>query len=381
MVWYKKTEKKLPDIEEVSSIIPPISKYLEAYRLTEAFKEAENDTLPVINAEGKIVGIVSEYDLAQLLPEWSFEEESYKLNITVEDIMTTNVWTETAHTNIEDILENVHEMHTRVIPVVDNDERYTGYCITRSLLISYLTKMVKPSSIGGLATPLGVYLTDGIHSAGAFGSLGFITLGIVFAFISITAQSLTAFISSYIQLSNLPSVLIQLFLFVLILRFSPLVKYHAAEHQTIHAIEKGLPLTLNTVRMQPRPHKRCGTNLVILIVGIQLLIIVSAESFFRNSPLNFIILVFGFMFIFTYWKKIGMWMQQHLTTAPASDKQIQNAINAGEDLLKKHKADTSVRTPGFLNKIWKMGLLQIIVSFLITMWVFNTLLYYIYDKI
>lgn len=376
MVWTKSDKDKspkLPNIEQISTPIPAISKYLEAFRLPEAFKEAENDTLPVINKEGEIVGIVSEYDLAQLLPEWSFQEESYKLNITVEDIMTTSVWTETAHTNIENLLESVHEMHTRVIPIVDELNLYTGYCITRTTLISYLTKMVKPSSIGGLATPLGVYLTDGIHTAGAYGQLGFITLGITFALIYSAAMYFTALISSYIQIPMFLAVILQLGLFIAFLKLTPLVQYHAAEHQTIHAIEKGLPLAVNTIRMQPRPHKRCGTNIVILIMGIQLIILTS--SLFKTPPLNFLILVFGFMFMLSYWKKMGMWVQEYLTTSPASEKQILKTIKTGQELLNKHKADTSNKSPTLLLKIINMGFFQIILSFLTTLWLFNLILF------
>lgn len=375
MVWTKPNKEKspkLPNIEDVSTSMPAISKDLEAFRLPEAFKDSDSDTLPVINTEGEIVGIVSEYDLAQLLPEWSFQEESYKLNITVAEIMTTNVWTETSHTNIEKLLESVHEMHTRVIPIVDELNLYTGHCITRTALISYLTRMVKPSSIGGLATPLGVYLTDGIHSAGAYGQLGFITLGLAFGLISTLAMYLTTLISSYVQIPDFLATILQLGFFAILLRLSPLVQYHAAEHQTIHAIEKGLPLTLNTIRMQPRPHKRCGTNIVILIMGIQLIIIIS--SFFRTSPLSFIILIFGFMFMLSYWKKIGMWVQQNITTSPASEKRILKTIITGQELLKKHKEDTSNKRPTLILKIFNMGFFQIILSFLIFMWLFDLIL-------
>lgn len=43
-----------------------------------------------------------------------------------------------------------------------------------------------------------------------------------------------------------------------------LLRFHAAEHMVIHALEQGLPLTLEHVRAQPTLHPRCGSNLVAL---------------------------------------------------------------------------------------------------------------------
>ncbi len=39
------------------------------------------------------------------------------------------------------------------------------------------------------------------------------------------------------------------------------LKYHGAEHKTIHCYEKGLPLTVENVSKQPLYHPRCGTSL------------------------------------------------------------------------------------------------------------------------
>src|SRR2546423_10530097 len=62
-------------------------------------------------------------------------------------------------------------------------------------------------------------------------------------------------------------------LFLLFVRALPLVQYHAAEHQAVHAMERGEPLDPEIVRRMPRVHPRCGTNImaggmVFLIVFI-----------------------------------------------------------------------------------------------------------------
>jgi CBS domain-containing protein len=377
MTWINKNDNKnipeLPSIDKISTEIPSVSEYLDAFRLPMAFKQAESDTLPVIDVTGKIVGIVSEYDLAKLLPEWSFEEGSYKHQITVKDIMTKDVWTEPEHTNIKNLLSQVHEMHIRVIPIVDNDGRYTGRSITRTDLISYLTRMVKPLSIGGLATPLGVSMTDGQNLAGP-GQLGFVLTGVSFAVIIVLIQVITGILFGFIKVNYFIVIFTQLFLFIIILRLTPFSRYHAAEHQTIHAIEKGLPLTVETVRMQPRPHKRCGTNLLVLLVGIQFILLLSLPLSRFGPFFQFVFMIAGFLIIFSNWRKAGMILQKYFTTAPASDKQIQNGINVGEKLLKKHKENLDPNPPDFFQKIWNMGLIQILFSFLLVSWIFDYIL-------
>lgn len=377
MVWPNKNNGKvpegLPSIDQLSIEIPAVSQYLDAFRLPSAFKQAETDTLPVIDAAGNVVGIVSEYDLAKVLPEWSFEDESYRHNITVAQIMTKNVWTEPEHTNIKALLSSVHEMHIRVIPIVDKEGKYIGKSITRTALVSYLTRMVKPLSIGGLATPLGVYMTDGKHMAGP-GNLGFVLTGIAFSIILIIINIITGTIFSFIPVGDLVVVVVQLILFILTLRLLPFSRYHAAEHQTIHAIEKGLPLTLDTVRMQPRPHKRCGTNLLVLLVGIQFVLLISLQLQQFGFFARFLFLIAGFLFVFSNWRKGGMWLQQYFTTAPANDNQIYNGIRAGEELLQKHKEDLDPNSPNVFQKIWNMGIIQILASFLLATWIFDYIL-------
>ena len=368
MKWIFKNRKvpTLPSLEDISVEIPAISEYLDASKLPDAFKQADIDTLPVIDISGKITGIVSEFDLAQLLPEWSFEEESYRYSIPVKDIMIKDVWTETRAANIRELLSKIHTLHTRVIPIVDDNGAYTGKSITRSAVIYYLAGLIKPRSIGGLATPLGVYMTDGRNSSGP-GNPGLILTGVVFGVMVFLIQEFLALINSFIKFPSIIQQLIELALFILMLRLTPLVKYHAAEHEAIHAIEKGLPLSIETVRMQPRPHRRCGTNIMVLLAGILLLINTSFSIFPGNTLSAFLFVTVGYLFLISNWRKIGMWIQEYLTTAKADDKHILSAIKAGEELLKKHKEDTNPKNPGLLDKIWSMGLIQILVSFIFTL--------------
>ncbi|MCK7502906.1 MAG: CBS domain-containing protein [Desulfobacterales bacterium] len=188
-----------------------------------AFKQAESDTLPVIDSSGRLVGIISEYDLAKVLPEWGLEKESYKHNITVSQLMTREVWTEEESANVSDLLSNVHKMHTRVVPIVDKAGIYTGRSITRTSLVAYLTRMVKPLSIGGLSTPLGVYMTDGIHQAGA-GNLGLVLTGLSLGTIIVLIQIATGVIFSYINMNYIFSNFIAVNPFYLIFKVNAVCK-------------------------------------------------------------------------------------------------------------------------------------------------------------
>lgn len=370
----------LPTIDEISEILPAVSEYCPASRLPELFKETQSDTLPVIDINGRLIGIVSEYDLAKVIPEWSMEPESYLHEYSVASLMTRDVWTETTDTNISKLLSKVKEMHTRVVPITEEDGTYTGSVILRSAIINYLTRLVKPRSLGGLATPLGVYITDGKHQAGT-GNFGLFLTGAVLGFIISVIELVTALGINYfnINIENGQAVPLLIFsqisVFLIILRLTPLVKMHAAEHQTINAIEKGMPLTVDTVKMQPKEHIRCGTNLMVLILGIQVLIIVYATFFSGFNPLfQFLFLILGFSFVFSYWKQGGMLIQKYFTTVKAPDKYILSGIKAGEEILNRFKEDTEAGSPSILRKIWCAGIIQIISGFVFVNYIFDIII-------
>lgn len=54
----------------------------------------------------------------------------------------------------------------------------------------------------------------------------------------------------------------------LIIKLSPVGRYHAAEHMAATAYEKNPNLTLEQVSKQPRIHNDCGTNLIITVLII-----------------------------------------------------------------------------------------------------------------
>ncbi|MDO4174015.1 MAG: DUF1385 domain-containing protein [Eubacteriales bacterium] len=69
-------------------------------------------------------------------------------------------------------------------------------------------------------------------------------------------------------------------------------RYHGAEHKTIYCYEKGLELTTEHVRIQPREHPRCGTSFlfVVMIISILVFSIVTAESRLIQLVLRIVLL-------------------------------------------------------------------------------------------
>ncbi len=49
-------------------------------------------------------------------------------------------------------------------------------------------------------------------------------------------------------------------------------QYHGAEHKTIFCYEKGLPLTVENAKTQPRNHPRCGTSFMFIVMIVSILV-------------------------------------------------------------------------------------------------------------
>lgn len=351
--------QKLTDINKVAEEILCVSEYLDISRLPDMFNFAGHDTLPVINDQGVVTGIVSEFDLAKVVKNLSIDSNSYQSNLTVANIMTKNVWCEKEGTNVLKLLDQIDQMHIRVIPIVDEAGVYTGLCITRTYLINYLTHKIKPRIIAGMATPLGVYLTDGIHQAGAK-DIGLIASGLVFSvFIFFLQFLLLGFENSFYAL------LAEIFLFLTVFRLSAISRIHASEHMVINAIEKGLPLTLKTVQMQSRVHKRCGTNLIVFLLGVLLIFYFINTVIPKVWIIRFMVSFGLFMGLLNYWRQMGYKIQEIFTTAKPSEAQIENAIKAGKELLKLHKDDPNTQEPTALSRLYTSGIVQIALSFIL----------------
>ncbi|BCM91077.1 hypothetical protein IAD21_02941 [Abditibacteriota bacterium] len=235
------------------------------------------------------------------------------------------------------------------LPVLDESNRYLGM-ISRADVLSALAGYIRPPVVGGMATPLGVWLTDGVLNGGAptiglflsgLGIAGRYVLSLVVVYF--LARSLdpswgASVLSGRLGMQSDPTGLLNTVFFflhalllLLFFRITPLAGVHAAEHQTVHALERGLPLTVENVSKMPRAHPRCGTNLMA-IAG---LILVGVTHLPSLSPDNILIVL---LVTFFAWRSFGDVLQVVFTTRPASKKQIESGIKAANELMAAYQA-------------------------------------------
>ncbi len=131
-----------------------------------------------------------------------------------------------------------------------------------------------------------------------------------------------------------------------------LFSYHGAEHKTIFCYEKGLPLTVENVRPQPRLHPRCGTSFIFVVIIISII----AGSFIHVSDtllrmgLKFLMLplIVGVSYELNRWvgrhdnlcSAILSWpgkQFQRITTNEPDDEMIECAIRALELVIPEEK--------------------------------------------
>ncbi len=128
-------------------------------------------------------------------------------------------------------------------------------------------------------------------------------------------------------------------IFIFFIKFSPMGKYHAAEHMTANCYGKGLELTVSNVRKQSRVHEDCGSNLVIFIVlifGVSFVVPLISDLALMVKVL--IAYSIGYeLFVISNEKvklvlkpiyMIGYSFQYLLVTSKPTDKHLQVAIKA-----------------------------------------------------
>ncbi len=132
--------------------------------------------------------------------------------------------------------------------------------------------------------------------------------------------------------------------------------YHGAEHKTIFCYEKGLELTVENVRVQPKHHPRCGTSFLFVVIVIAILLFSLVFTWLR--PPNLLVrmlfqlallpLVVGISYEINRYvgrhdnvltKALtapGLWLQNFTTNEP-DDSMIEVAIHAMELVIPEEK--------------------------------------------
>lgn len=103
--------------------------------------------LPVVDADGKLVGIVTDRDMRDAQPSSLLDEESYQKTLdrvmqhTVAEIMTAEPMTVAPYYTLQDTLVMIGRKKVGALPVVDEDGYLKGIMSTRDLLRAFVNIM------------------------------------------------------------------------------------------------------------------------------------------------------------------------------------------------------------------------------------------------
>jgi hypothetical protein len=286
----------------------------------------------------------------------------------------------TPETRLRDALDTLHQSASPALPIRDPVSGQVLAVLSRP----------EPPRLGGMATPLGVYLHDGVSSGGA-GFWGLFLTGVTMSGLILLAQAgahglareaATHLPTLSIWEMRLPLVL-RLWLasvspwlplpFVFgLLRLLPMSGTHAAEHQVVHCIERAAPLVPDCVRAMPRVHPRCGTNLFVgftlfLLTFLAVFCAAQAGGWPLLDAVSLAAMLAGPVTLL-FWRRVGGWIQQWFATRPATDAQIRGAIRAAEQVLSRRRQRMEQgRMPRFAlgRRLWAMGFGQILLGYFV----------------
>jgi len=245
------------------------------------------------------------------------------------------------------------------IVVIDAQGVFLGMASLRDFVLPSRS-LLRPRPIGGMATPFGVYLTNGTVRGGVPMWALLITGGLLFFLFflaNLASIGLTNILDHY-GYAWLPgwgdTVMggLSLVVFMFGIRALPLSGIHAAEHMVVHAIEREEDLTPAVVQRMPRVHPRCGTNIA---AAATMFFGILGATWIPEGLREFL----AIMLTLFLWKPLGSLLQYWVTTKQPNAKQIQLGINAGEALLENYrKAPFTHANPW--QRIWNSGFLQIV---------------------
>lgn len=336
------------------------------------------EVAPVMDSLGRLVGVLS---IGDLLPLLEAAEDRSRLSRSIRPYVRPAPAVIGPDATLPDVRSLLLRTGETAAFVVDRRRRLLG-AVCLADLLDPDPEMPRPTSVGGMATPWGVYLTTGtIHAgagnrallasgallglmmAGAYLAVGLALLGVQRG----TGEGVYAlWLGSqpardpWRALEWLALQALALPVFALLMRLSPLTRYHAAEHQTVHAIERGEALELEALRRMPRVHPRCGTNLIAAaIVFTTVAQAATAVSGSLVDPVNAAAL--GAAAAFLTWRRVGAALQQYFTTRPAGDKHLASGLAAAEELLHRYVTELPVR-PTLWRRLWCAGMPQMLVG-------------------
>lgn len=311
-------------------------------------RESPDSLIPVVGGS-HLTGVVSERSLARCLADGAQPDEPASLAM-----IDSKTVLHPAATGAE-ALRLFAQTSGDPILVLDDELRVLGI-LAPSDLYPKPSSRVRPTTIGGMATPFGVYLTTGYARSGP-GDYALVLTGALLFTLATGAMFAAEYLVGWMHVG--PSIYeasisaLSIALFLVAMRSMPLAGIHAAEHKVVHAIERGEELTPAIVRRMPRVHPRCGTNVA---VGVSLFIGLGNAAFLPYRELQ---LLLALLVTAALWRPLGGLVQLLVTTRPPSEKHIRLGIRSGEELLDKC-ARAGIGRPPIWRRLLYSGLPHVI---------------------
>ena len=361
----------LRDHADLIRSAPPLAPDETAARAIRLLRARGLPALPVAQA-GRLVGTVHEEDLAALAA--AAPDPAAAAQLPVSQLMRPITTVAHDYDPLAEVLRGLRDTNASAVPVIAAGGRCLGLALRRDLLAALVGESPVPP-IAGLATPFGVYLTTGAVRAGA-GDLALVSTGVALMIINLLSLGLVSGLAKLIApWLSLPvetasthlglavvvaAYLLQVAVFLFLLRLSPLTGVHAAEHMVVRAIEEGEDLALEKVRAMPRVHPRCGTNLmallILLLVSVQFL---SSMDEAAQVPALFALVVI----VLLTWRRLGAGLQRWVTTRRPSDRHLAAAVRVAQELLTRARGRPAAGL-GPLRRVWHTGFVQVMLGFL-----------------
>jgi CBS domain-containing protein len=337
------------------SSVRPVFRESTLQSAVEVVREAGVEFVPVV-AGGYLVGAVAAADLTAALLGGASPLDPVESMMREPLVVLPNA-------TLAQAVAVLREARAQTLIVADADGRYVGVVHAMSLFGRAAVPSM-PGLVGGMATPAGVYLTNGEVSGGAkpialaiTGALLFITyfIGIAVTYGGLLVAERTTgtpLLENAFNAVGLPGAIFQLgpvLVFLLLIRLSPISGTHAAEHMVVHAIERREPLVYEVVSRMPRVHPRCGTNIAVGAMMFLILLDFGWRFMGQIGPL------FALAFTVLTWRSVGGVVQYLVTTKPPHRRQVEGAIAAANELIENYRKSARL-SPNFWRRLSKSGL-------------------------